>query len=161
MKALETLRLRDARDNLYEIAPDVVSMLRKHRQHSLWGREKGGQLFLRTRSLDRISIDYATEPNPADRATRTSLELDHFRCSEELRRANQRGYWLIGYWHTHPQSQPQISPADIDAMRQGLKCEGYCLKAILALIVGNSDRYDFFSAYLIHEQSIEKLSQKG
>lgn len=158
MKSDEALRLRDTCDNLYEIAPDVVALLKKHRQTLLREHERGGQLFLRNRSLTTISIDHATPPHPADRATRSSLILDHARCATEIRIANAKGLWLVGYWHTHPESQPRISSADINSMRQSLASDGYQLTAMLALVVGNSNLRKFLSAYLMRADEVEELS---
>lgn len=94
------------------VSQDVASLLERYRQRR-FDVERGGQLFVDPASAAGLVLALATPPHRDDRAGRTWLELNAHRCRDEIERANAAGLRLVGYWHTHPQSIPMISPTDV------------------------------------------------
>lgn len=119
------------------VSQDVASLLGHFRQRR-FGVERGGQLFVDLSSPAGLVLALATPPHRNDRAGRTWLELDAHRCRDEIERANTVGLRLVGYWHTHPQSIPMISPSDIGSFSRFAANYTQDLPHPLAIIVGNS-----------------------
>ncbi|MCH9828999.1 MAG: Mov34/MPN/PAD-1 family protein [Gammaproteobacteria bacterium] len=155
--SLQAVVFADGAGTLFEIAPPVVSLLHQRRQKHFWNNERGGLLFMQQTFESTIRVMLATPPHRKDKATRASLILDRTRCSREIKRYNDEGLWLIGYWHTHAENEPRISPADVTSFRDILHGPGFNATALMALIVGNADRNDFFSAYILRKESVEEL----
>lgn len=133
----------------FELAPDVVRLLIGHRQMSPWTRERGGLLFADPAYTDRVVITHATPPHRDDQATLSSLQLNPGRCQREVEDLNSKGLWFVGYWHTHPETKPQISGADRRAFTNNLNYQRMSLTAMLAIIVGNGRPPDCLSVYLV------------
>ena len=143
---------------IIELSDAVVELFMTYSQAGKHDKERGGLLFANPIFSDRIVIDAATQPHPRDQATRCSLSLDHGRCADEIRRANNEGRWFVGYWHTHPDGQTQISHADISAFSKNLAAGGHGLTAMLAVIVGKAARSVRLSTYLIRSGRVTCLS---
>jgi len=142
-----------------ELAPDVIALLSAHKQWGFLSRERGGLLFLRHEPQDRIYVSQATAPHKRDKSTRTSLVLDPKRCSDEIRSANERELWFVGYWHTHPERLPRISSHDLIAFENCLASPAVGISAMLAVIVGSSGAPEEFSAYLIGNKKVTELDK--
>lgn len=91
------------------VSQEVASLLEGYRQMR-FDVERGGQLFVDPSSDAGLVLALATPPHKDDRAGRTWLDLNARRCRKEIELANAAGLRLVGYWHTHPQSIPMISP---------------------------------------------------
>lgn len=114
----------------------VAEVLSAQRQR-IWETERGGQLFVDPSDRRGLVLACATSPNPADRAGWAWLELDATRCRHEIAEANARGWRLVGYWHTHPQVMPKISPTDVASFAAFATRYAVALSSPLAVIVGN------------------------
>lgn len=112
--------------------------------------ERGGQLFVNPEHPCGIVLSLATPPHSSDRARRTWLELNAERCMKEIKEANEQGLRLIGYWHTHPQSIPQISPTDISSFAQFARRYAQELPYPVAVIVGTSSAANGIKAWSFH-----------
>lgn len=112
--------------------------------------ERGGQLFVNPTHPSGIVLSLATPPHPADRVGRTWLELNADRCMKEIKEANEQGLRLIGYWHTHPQAIPQISPADISSFARFAQRYERELPHPVAVIVGTSPIAGGIKAWSFH-----------
>ncbi|MEC6745982.1 Mov34/MPN/PAD-1 family protein [Pseudomonas qingdaonensis] len=132
------------------VSQDVASLLESYRQRR-FDVERGGQLFVDTSSATGLVLALATPPHKDDRAGRTWLELNARRCREEIERANAAGLRLVGYWHTHPQSTPMISPTDIGSFSQFAAHNTQDLPHPLAIIVGNSNSPEGIKAWSFRE----------
>jgi len=147
-------------DGIIELTASVVELLASFRQIRWREVERGGLLFANPDYVDRVVIDAASPPHPDDRATRNSLSLNHDRCIAEIRRANQDGRWFVGYWHTHPEKCPRISLSDRVSLDDNLRAGGHQLSALLAVLVGTDQGADGFSAYVIRDDSCQKLREQ-
>jgi len=130
---------------------NVVATFEQHRQVRFLARERGGLLFADS-SLggpDEVVVSDATPPNRRDRATRCSLDLDHGRCQSEIACANRQGIVFVGYWHTHAEDRPEISPQDISSLFANLRQRQAGLSRMLAVIIGRSPGVDGVSGYLL------------
>lgn len=120
------------------VTQSVARLLSAHRQR-LWESERGGQLFVDPLDPRGLVLAGATSPHPADRAGWTWLDLNPDRCRHEIAQANARGWRLVGYWHTHPQVVPKISPTDTASFAAFATRYASALPSPLAVIVGKSD----------------------
>lgn len=99
--------------------------------------ERGGQLFADLSDQRGISL-IATPPHPADSSGQAWLELNSERCRMEITEANEKGLRLIGYWHTHPQRVPQLSPKDVASFKAFSVRYREALPNPVAVIVGTA-----------------------
>lgn len=128
------------------VSQAVADVLNSHRQRG-WGVERGGQLFVNPVSPAGLLLALATPPHRADRAGWSWLELDAGRCRQEIESANAQGLRLVGYWHTHPQTIPTISPADIESFSRFATRYTQDLPHPIAIIVGKSDKPEGINAW--------------
>lgn len=128
----------------------VAGVLDSHRQLG-FGVERGGQLFVNPISPAGLLLTLATPPHCADRAGRCWLELDAERCRQEIERANTQGLRLVGYWHTHPQTVPAISPMDVGSFFRFAARYTQDLPHPIAIIVGKSKRPEGIKAWSFRE----------
>ncbi|KWS62527.1 MULTISPECIES: Mov34/MPN/PAD-1 family protein [Pseudomonas syringae group] len=132
------------------VSQDVASLLDSYRQRR-FDVERGGQLFVDPSNANGLILALATRPHVDDRAGRTWLELNARRCREEIERANAMGLRLVGYWHTHPQCIPMISPTDIGSFSRFAAHYTQYLPHPLAIIVGNSSSPEGIRAWSFRE----------
>jgi proteasome lid subunit RPN8/RPN11 len=135
------------------VQSSVAFDLCRHRQ-SFWQRERGGQLFASTCSDVGLELALATPPDKRDRSGRAWLELDTVRCREEIDQANADGLRLVGYWHTHPESSPELSSQDLRSFKNFVDNNEQLLPNVLAVIVGTSNSLNGIRAWTIRPGSI-------
>ncbi len=128
------------------VSQDVASLLERYRQRR-FDVERGGQLFVDLSSAAGLVLALATPPHRNDRAGKTWLDLNAPRCREEIEQANAAGLRLVGYWHTHPQSIPMISPTDIGSFSRFAAHYTQELPHPLAIIVGSSSSPEGIKAW--------------
>ncbi|MFJ5440991.1 Mov34/MPN/PAD-1 family protein [Pectobacterium sp. CHL-2024] len=128
------------------VSQEVANLLESYRQKR-FEVERGGQLFVDPSSTTGLVLALATPPHKDDRAGRTWLDLNAHRCRKEIERANAVGLRLVGYWHTHPQSIPMISPTDIGSFSRFAAHYTQELPYPMAIIVGNSSSRDGIKAW--------------
>ncbi|MEI7418752.1 MULTISPECIES: Mov34/MPN/PAD-1 family protein [Pectobacterium] len=128
------------------VSQEVASLLESYRQQR-FEVERGGQLFVDPSSATGLVLALATPPHKDDRAGRTWLDLNAHRCRKEIEQANAVGLRLVGYWHTHPQSIPMISPTDIGSFSRFAAHYTQELPHPMAIIVGNSSSSDGIKAW--------------
>jgi len=73
--------------------------------------------------------------------------LDAERCRQEIQDANDQGLRLVGYWHTHPQSVPTISSADVGSFSRFAARYTQDLPHPIAIIVGKSEKPEGIKAW--------------
>lgn len=132
------------------VSQEVACLLKRFRQKN-FDVEHGGQLFVDLSNPSGLVLALATPPHKDDRSGRHWLVLDAHRCHEEIKRANAAGLRLIGYWHTHPQNVPIISPTDIWVFSEFAARYAEGLPHPLAVIVGNSCKPDGIKAWSFRE----------
>jgi proteasome lid subunit RPN8/RPN11 len=119
------------------VEKDVLDLFESNKQkHSM--KECGGQLFMDVSSAAGLIIIKATPPHSNDRATSSSLLLCPERCREEMKAFNREGLTLVGYWHTHCESVPQLSHQDLKTFQKFSLDNSMQLPYPLAAIVGLS-----------------------
>ena len=111
-------------------------------------------MFVSTSADQGLELVLATDPHPKDRAGRTWLELDPTRCREETLAANDQAKRLIGYWHTHPQTIPNMSSQDVASFRAFAQSNMDVLPYPVAVIVGNGSEPDAMRAWNIRPEGI-------
>jgi hypothetical protein len=128
------------------VSQAAATVLGSHRQRA-WGMERGGQLFVDPLSPSGLMLALVTPPHRADRAGWAWLELDENRCLQEIESANSQGLRLVGYWHTHPQTIPAISPADVGSFSRFAARYIQDLPNPIAIIVGQSKKPEGIKAW--------------
>lgn len=128
------------------VSQAAAKVLTSHRQRA-WGMERGGQLFVDPFSPSGLMLALATPPHWADRAGLAWLELNECRCLQEITSANAQGLRLVGYWHTHPQTIPAISPADVGSFSRFAARYIQDLPNPVAIIVGQSKKSEGIKAW--------------
>ena len=128
------------------VSKEAASVLESYRQKR-FEVERGGQLFVDPSSSIGLVLTLATPSHKDDRAGRTWLDLNARRCREEIEQANATGLRLVGYWHTHPQRIPMISPTDVQSFFQFAAHYTQELPHPMAIIVGNSSSPDGIKAW--------------
>lgn len=128
------------------VSQSVADVLAHHRQQGK-GVERGGQLFVNPDGPVGLMLALATPPHRADRAGRSWLELDAARCRQEIESANKQGLRLVGYWHTHPQAVPTISPTDVGSFSRFAEHYMHELPHPIAVIVGKSRKPEGIKAW--------------
>lgn len=118
--------------------------------------ECGGLLFAHENHRDGVVLGLVTPPNPKDKSTRHSLDFDPERCRIETKAANQQGYRLIGYWHSHPEDIPNLSSQDMQTFRKLIKENPIELPSPIAVIVGRNKGPEGIRAWQIKNNAIIK-----
>jgi hypothetical protein len=132
------------------VSQAVTTVLESHRQQ-VWGVERGGQLFVDPLHPSGLVLALATPPHHADRSGWAWLELNASRCLDEIENANAKGLRLVGYWHTHPQTIPAISSADIGSFSRFAARYIQDLPNPIAIIVGQSRKLEGIKAWSFRE----------
>ncbi|EJL6325324.1 Mov34/MPN/PAD-1 family protein [Vibrio cholerae] len=122
---------------ILHVTENVINVLSSHRQYGNQS-EMGGLLFANMNQPDGIWLVKATQPHPADRCSYSSIEFNKLRWKEEMRQASKEGLQFIGYWHTHPQDIPQLSPQDLVSIRKFVKRNKHIQECYIAVVVGRS-----------------------
>lgn len=141
-------------DVMLHVPESVERLLLDHRQGAN-DPERGGQLFADLRGDEGMRVALATRPHRRDRAGRQWLELDRRRCREEVAQATQQGLHLIGYWHTHPEVIPHVSPQDVQSFRAFTRANAPRIRYPVCVIVG----YDAIRAWSIREREIVEAAR--
>jgi hypothetical protein len=100
-------------------------------------RERGGQLFADISDPNGLNL-IVSPPHASDGSGHTWLEFNERRCQNEIEEANAKGFRLIGYWHTHPQRIPQMSPRDLASFNEFALRNKEGLPNPIAVIVGTA-----------------------
>lgn len=115
-----------------------MEFLLGQKQGRLFSREKGGLLFAAVTEGPELLITRATPPHAEDQSSYESLRLAPNRCAKEIDDAYADGLHFVGYWHSHPERNPSLSAADMEAFTHNLKSDGVTLGGLLAVIVGST-----------------------
>lgn len=142
-----------------KVSTEVVDIFFSHQQ-KLKEDEKGGQLFIDTSMSDGLWLTVATPPHNADCSGPTWLELDANRCMQEVFEYQNQGLVLVGYWHTHAEVTPNLSPQDIKSFREFSRNNINSLPNPLAVIVGNGNNCDTIRAWSFQKNGMILASLK-
>ncbi|MGD8175433.1 Mov34/MPN/PAD-1 family protein [Marinimicrobium sp. ARAG 43.8] len=134
------------------VSKSVAKVLNQYRQKR-FNLERGGQLFADLGNSNGLVLSDATPPHYNDQAGKSWINLDPERCKQEILDANERGLRLVGYWHTHPQSVPEVSHADIESFRRFSENNSQQLPSPIAVIVGTSNKSNGIRAWSFRQGS--------
>jgi len=135
------------------VEKSVFQLFDKNRQFGN-KHECGGLLFVDSNNKNGLVLSMATPPNSRDKSTKYSLDFDPERCRTETKDANEKNLRLIGYWHSHPENIPNISPKDMQSFRKLIKDNPLELPSPIAVIVGRNKGPDGIRAWLINGDNI-------
>ncbi|MGH8156978.1 MAG: Mov34/MPN/PAD-1 family protein [Rhodanobacter sp.] len=140
------------------VSNHVATVLRRQRQPP-GGIERGGLLFVDPNDPSGLVLVRATPPHPADRAGEHSIIMDEMRCAQEIDKANSDGLRLIGFWHSHPENFPDLSPVDIKNFRSLGQRSHLDLPWPVAIIVGRDRSEEGIRAWSVRPERIYRAKQ--
>jgi len=143
-----------------ELAEEVVTHFRRHRQKRLWSREAGGQLF---GSIEpgRIVVKIATGPRRRDRRGRWFYWPQREVEQAEITHQFAKGLHYLGDWHTHDQKRPAPSVADVEKMTAIFRDSKHNLRAMLSVIVGTEHFPEGIWLGLVDSVQVRSLQPAG
>ncbi|MAY37954.1 Mov34/MPN/PAD-1 family protein [Spongiibacter sp.] len=107
-----------------EFTPSILAHFEKYQQKRRWHREAGGQLFWEYTQSGHKRVGAITGPRRTDLRTRTSYKADPNKEQTEIDEHYEKGFYLLGDWHTHPEPIAKPSSEDREAIqdifREGL-----------------------------------------
>jgi len=97
--------------------------------------EAGGQLFAALKD-ERIDVLHATVPGEKAARGRYFFRPNRKEEQQEIKTAFQKKLHFVGDWHTHPESEPSPSSADVEKASEIFKRSKHELNGLLMVIVG-------------------------
>ena len=134
----------------------VLAHFGRHRQLTHRSKEAGGQLFA-TFDHNRIQIERATGPRPADRRSLGTFIPNRIAERREIKRLFKKGLHYVGDWHTHPQPRPSPSSTDIDSFQDMFRKSRHRLASFVMVIVGTVEPPEDMFVALITNERVEQL----
>lgn len=115
-----------------KISDNVIQIIQCYLQDSYEKKEAGGVLIAcENATNDNLIIQFATEPMPKDKRTKTRFsrkDMGHVDFFKKIYNENKGVYTYIGEWHTHPESCPEYSGIDLKNWNKIRKQSGVCDK---------------------------------
>lgn len=121
-----------------ELSDNVLNTLYRYRQSKATSHEAGGQLFAHF-NADRMVIMLATEPTSRSRHGRAFFLPFRREEQSEIETVFAEGLHYVGDWHSHPESFPEPSSADIDKIQEIYNNSTHQLNCMVMLILGTSE----------------------
>lgn len=144
-----------------EFTRPVLAHLKKYQQKCKWSREAGGQLFWQYASEGHKRVAVITGPRSTDKRTRTSYKADHVKEQIEIDEYYEKGYFLLGDWHTHPESIASPSSEDRKAIRDIYRSSVNPGPGFVLLIVGTRPLHESLSVSWCNDNitAVERLNK--
>lgn len=92
-------------------APEALGLLSQHAQRGPFSRESVGQLYARDLTCEAVVVAWATRLKPTW-ASWARVRFDVGQAMREREQLFQDGWHCVGFWHTHPETDPKPSPDD-------------------------------------------------
>lgn len=116
---------------------NILGRLTTHAQRSSQAPEVAGQLYVRTLATQQVVIEHVTLLQ-SKRPARNKFRFDLVAAAEERAALFMQGLHCVGLWHTHPESIPTPSPADLSLAKDHAEAANHQLAGILFLILGTA-----------------------
>lgn len=120
-----------------ELPTNAVSVLQSHAQLHWWSSEAAGQLFSVAPEQSNVRVDAVTKL-PTKAASRTGLRLDIAAVVAERQQLFAQGLHCLGFWHSHPQSNPSPSIDDTRLAEEHARAGGAAYAGLVFIIVGTA-----------------------
>ncbi|WP_370258766.1 Mov34/MPN/PAD-1 family protein [Marinobacter nauticus] len=128
-----------------EFPPRILEHFVSFQQKQPHDKEAGGQLFWEYSPEGHRRVALVTGPRPTDQRSRTRYKADHRQEQIEINRNYDRGLYLLGDWHTHPEAIARPSAADIEAIQDIYRGSRNPGPGLLLVIVGTRPLYEGLS----------------
>lgn len=99
--------------------------------------EAGGQLFSKNPDDGNIIIDEITGPYPTDKRSRYNWIPDITKMSFDREQLFDKGLYIVGLWHTHPELTPHSSQKDKITCEKHLQLLDSVYRGFLLITIGN------------------------
>lgn len=148
----------------FVIGAEVINTLIRYRQLSKHDLEAGGALIGCILTDNTMEANDLTLPQPSDKRTKCSFfrSSAHNRILNDKWKASNGNAYLVGLWHTHPESIPNYSREDKKDWLRVLKQGQYEGKSLMFLIIGQKKirlwvvDNECYKTSLIGEYTLEK-----
>lgn len=119
-----------------EFPPEVLEYFEQFQQRDRKAKEAGGQIFWEYAPDGHRRVARITGPRPTDKRSRCNYKADHRIEQQEIDEFYEQGVYLLGDWHTHPESIASPSSADIEVIRDIYRKSRNIGEGLLLVIVG-------------------------
>ncbi|MFI8375523.1 Mov34/MPN/PAD-1 family protein [Pseudomonas helleri] len=119
-----------------EFPESVVLQLAAYAQWGSRSLEGVGQLYTRDLTASSVTVDCVTKVAPAW-AKYTAVRLDMKAVKQERAAMFKKGLHCIGFWHSHPESRPHVSPTDLIMAEEQARAGKSDYQGLVFMIIGN------------------------
>lgn len=116
-------------------APEALKVLQQHAQVGQFSRESVGQLYSKDLSAKTVVVSKATCLK-ATYARWARVRFDVNQAMRERERLFNEGWHCLGFWHTHPEPNPQPSSEDKVVSREHARAALSVTNGMIFAIVG-------------------------
>ena len=120
-----------------EFPKEAVLQLQAFAQKGGQSRELVGQLYTRDPQALSVQVDHLTLIAPLW-ARFTSVRLDMKAVGRERDRLFVQGLHCIGFWHSHPELEPHISPTDVAMAEEQARAGKSDYQGLVFMILGTA-----------------------
>lgn len=104
-----------------------------------------------------VHVTDVAGPHANDKRKRHEVVLDHNNCINVIEEKFNSGLHFVGYWHTHPEPIPTLSPLDCKSFVKNIDLGDLEIQRMIAIVIGTSNSERAISAYMIDNLSVTKL----
>ncbi|HHA2904082.1 TPA: Mov34/MPN/PAD-1 family protein [Stenotrophomonas maltophilia] len=137
------------------IAQNVLDHTVQFRQLNWRAAEAGGQLF-GTVAGGEVLITRAAGPHTGDTRSRYSYRSNPDAAQRCIDEHGQMGLLYLGEWHTHPETAPNASTTDVEAMRRLRAASQTRVSTLLMLIQGRAPSIDGLALYSFDDDGVAR-----
>lgn len=125
-----------------------------HQQRHLHDKEAGGQIFWEYALGGHRRVAEITGPRLTDQRSRSRYKADHRQEQIEIDECFERGLYLLGDWHTHPEPVPTPSTFDIETIKEIYRTSSNPGPGFLLVIVGTKPLHEGLSVSWCNEKVV-------
>jgi integrative and conjugative element protein (TIGR02256 family) len=137
------------------IAHNVLDHTVQFRQLNWRAPEAGGQLF-GTVAGEEVRITRATGPHAGDTRSRYAYRSNPSAAQRCIDEYGQMGLLYLGEWHTHPETAPNASTTDVEAMMRLRAASQTRVSTLLMLIQGRAQGVDGLALYSFDDEGVAR-----
>ncbi|WP_457327480.1 Mov34/MPN/PAD-1 family protein [Pseudomonas sp. PvR086] len=119
-----------------EFPESVVLQLAAYAQQGNKSLEGVGQLYTRDLTASSVRVEYVTKIAPTW-AKYTAVRLDMKAVKKERAAMFKKGLHCIGFWHSHPEPRPHVSPTDLVMAEEQARAGKTDYQGLVFMIIGN------------------------
>lgn len=131
----------------------VLKHIYSNIQNKIYLPEAGGQIFSKNPDEANIIINGITGPYLTDRRSRYGWVPDIKQMSFDREYLFNKGLYIMGLWHTHPEPRPTPSRKDQITCEKHLQMLDPVYKGFFLITAGNTDQRFMLSVEYLERKS--------